>query len=225
MPKIPASERDAFYEARRDALAQVALEVWAERGYDKTTVAEIAREAGVAKGTFYLYFESKRALLIEVLRRNSLMPNVLTLIHDLERASLEVAVAGFVRGAWRHLSEHRHLILLVLQELPTHLDEAREVIERVVVPSNEALAAYLASHMSPERASELSTVIAVRALIGMLLVVFVSQELLGAGRLLPVSEDDVTKTITELFLRGVHPESVGTPREAASNTRPRGATS
>ncbi len=205
MPKIPASERDAFYEARRDELAAVALKLWAERGYDKTSVAEIAREAGVAKGTFYLYFESKQSLLVEVLRRNSLVPNVLRLIDDLQHASLEVAVGGFVRGAWQHLAEHRDLILLVLRELPTHLDEAREFVERVMVPSNEALAGYLESHITPERAGEVSTVIAVRALIGMVLVVFVSQELLGASRLLPVAEDDITKTITELFLRGVAP--------------------
>jgi len=213
MPKIPASERDAFYEARREELARVALKLWAERGYDKTSVAAIAREAGVAKGTFYLYFDTKQSLLIEVLRRNSLVPNVLTLIDGLQHASLEVAVGGFVRGAWRHLAEHRDLVMVVMRELPTHLDEARDIVERVIVPSNEALAGYLESHITAERAAELSTVISVRALIGMVLVVFVTQEVLGAGRLLPVAEDDVTKTITELFLRGVAPESLAAARE------------
>ena len=56
MPKIPASERDAFYEARRTELARVALGLWAEQGYDQSSVAEIASRAGVSKGTFYLYF-------------------------------------------------------------------------------------------------------------------------------------------------------------------------
>lgn len=207
MARIPASERDAFYEARRQELAEVALKLWAERGFDKTSVAAIAREAGVAKGTFYLYFESKQALLIDVMRRNSLVPTVLTLIDDLQNASLEDAVAGFVRGAWRHLSEHRELLLLAMRELPGHLDEARDFVERVIVPSNRAVAGYLESRITPDRASALSTVIGVRALIGMVLVVFVSQELLGAGRLLPVAEEDITRTITELFLRGVAPET------------------
>ncbi len=214
MPKIPASQRDAFYEARRDELTQVALKLWAERGYDKTSVAEIAREAGVAKGTFYLYFDTKQTLLLEVLRRNTLLPNVLRLMDDLQHASLEDSVAGFVRGSWRHLAEHRELILLVLSELPTHLDEARAFIENVIAPTNEALAGYLESYMSSERASELSSVIAVRSLIGMVLVVFVSQELLGAGRVLPVSEDDITRTITELFLRGVAPETAAAATDA-----------
>ena len=99
MSKIPASERDAFYEARRAELAACALRLWAERGFDQTSVAAIAAEAGVSKGTFYLYFESKDALLEDVLRRNSLVPHIQQLVDDLQHRSLEEAVRGFVRGA------------------------------------------------------------------------------------------------------------------------------
>lgn len=206
MARIPASERDAFYESRRSALAEVALKLWAEHGFDQTSVARIAREAGIAKGTFYLYFESKGALLLEVLRRNSLVPNVLALIEDLQTRSLEEAVHGFVRGAWRHLAAHRELLLVAMREMPTHLEQAREAVERVVVPTNAALARYLESRIDPERARQLSSVIAVRALIGMVILVFVTQEILGAGRLLPVPEERITETIADLFLHGVAPD-------------------
>ena len=205
MPKVAATERDAFYEARRTTLADVALKLWAERGFDQTPVATIAREAGISKGTFYLYFESKGALLIEVLRRNSLVPNVLALMRDLETQRLEDAVHGFVRGAWRHLCDHRELLLVALREMPTHLDQAREAVARVLVPTSQALAGYLESRVAAGRAHELSFVIAVRALIGMIVVVFLTQEVLGAGRLLPVSEEEIVRTIAELFLHGVAP--------------------
>lgn len=213
MPKVAASERDAFYEARRTALAEVALELWAERGFDQTSVARIAREAGISKGTFYLYFESKEALLLEVLRRNSLFPSVLALIEDLRHRSLEEAVHGFVRGAWRHLCEHRDLVLVALRELPTHLEEARRVVERVVVPTNAALARYLEARIDPARAAEVSSVVSVRALIGMVVLVFLTHEILGAGRFLPASEEEITTTLAELFLRGVAP---GAPPEPAA---------
>lgn len=211
MPKIPASERDAFYETRRGELAEVALRLWAEQGFDQTTVSRIAHAAGIAKGTFYLYYETKDALLLDVLRRNSLVPNVLHLIEDLQSKPLEDAVYGFVRGAWRHLTEHRDLVLVVLRELPTHLDQARAFVERLMVPGNKILAAHLESHISPERAKEISPVISVRALVGMVIVVFISHELLGAGQLLPVAEDEITTTISELFLRGVSPVEPGSP--------------
>lgn len=213
MPKIRASERDAFYEARRSELAAVALELWAERGFDQTSVAAIAEEAGVSKGTFYLYFESKDALLEEVLRRNSLVPNIQELIDDLQHQSLEEAVHGFVRGAWRHLCQHKELVLVVLRELPTHLEQAQRLVERVMVPANQLLAGYLESRVDPERAKQISLIISGRGLLGMVVFVFLTQEVLGAGRFLPVSEEELTHTIAELFLRGVAP---ALPVESAS---------
>jgi len=205
VPRIAASDRDAFYEARRQSLTDVALALWAERGYDRTSVAAIARAAGIAKGTFYLYFETKEALLLEVLRRNSLVPRVLELIADLETKPLEDAVPGFVLGAWQHLVSQRDLILVALREMPTHLEETRAAVASVLVPANAALARDLDARIGPERAREISSVIAVRSLIGMIVMTFVTQEILGAGRHLPVSEDDITRTIAEVFLRGVAP--------------------
>ncbi len=210
MPKIAASERDAFYEARREELADVALRLWAEKGFDQTSVAAIAREAGVAKGTFYLYFDSKDALLLDVLRRNSLIPNILALIEDLQSKSLDEAVHGFVAGAWRHLCEHRDLVRVVMRELPTHIDQAQRFVEHLMVPGNAALAGFLEKHVGAARAEELNLVISVRALVGMVLAVFLTQEILGAGRFLPVAEGDITKTICELFLNGVR----GAPDES-----------
>lgn len=209
MARIPASERDAFYETRRTQLAAVALRLWAERGFDQTSVAAIADEAGVAKGTFYLYFDSKEALLEDVLRRNSLLPNIQELIEDLENHSLEEAVHGFVRGAWQHLQQHRELVLVALRELPTHLEQAQTLVERMMVPANRLLAAYLEERIPPERAKQLSLLISGRGLLGMIFAVFLTQEILGASRLLPVTEDDVTATIAELFLHGVLGPSAG----------------
>jgi AcrR family transcriptional regulator len=210
MAKIAASERDAFYEARRAELADVAVRLWAEKGFGATSVDSIAKAAGISKGTFYLYFESKQALLEDVLRRYTLLPSIHTMVEGMADSSLEQAVHAFVRAAWRHLSQHRDLILLALRELPSHLEQAQEAIERVLVPGNQLLAAYLEERLGSQRAREISLVIAGRGLIGMTIMVFLSQEILGAGRFLPVAEDDITSTIAQVFLRGVLGAKEGT---------------
>lgn len=51
---------------RRANLIQAATEVFADHGYAAATMAEIARKAGVAKGTPYLYFEDKTELFYAV---------------------------------------------------------------------------------------------------------------------------------------------------------------
>jgi AcrR family transcriptional regulator len=47
-------------EQRRAQLLEAARDAFAKRGYARTTVDDIALEAGVARGTFYLYFDDKR---------------------------------------------------------------------------------------------------------------------------------------------------------------------
>src|ERR1700685_3901075 len=44
-------------------LQQAALELFSERGFDNTTVAEIAERAGLTKSTFFRYFADKREVL------------------------------------------------------------------------------------------------------------------------------------------------------------------
>jgi len=60
MPKIAEQTR----AARRDQIVVAALACFAQTGYYATTMADVAAQAGVSKGTPYLYFESKEALFI-----------------------------------------------------------------------------------------------------------------------------------------------------------------
>jgi AcrR family transcriptional regulator len=57
-------------EARPADLVDAALDLFVERGYAATRLEDVARRAGVAKGTLYLYFENKEALLKAVVREN-----------------------------------------------------------------------------------------------------------------------------------------------------------
>ena len=54
---------------KRDAILKAATQVFARRGYFQSQVADVAREAGVAAGTVYLYFRSKDDLLVSIFER------------------------------------------------------------------------------------------------------------------------------------------------------------
>ena len=54
---------------KRDAILRAAIDVFADRGYFNAQVADVARAAGVAAGTVYLYFRSKDDLLISIFER------------------------------------------------------------------------------------------------------------------------------------------------------------
>lgn len=65
----PAPNRTAAKkQAKRDAILRSAIEEFSEHGFGNTHLAAVAERAGVAKGTLYLYFESKEALFADVVR-------------------------------------------------------------------------------------------------------------------------------------------------------------
>lgn len=54
---------------RRQQILGAARAVFDEKGYESATVSDIVRRAGVAQGTFYLYFPSKKAVVVGLARR------------------------------------------------------------------------------------------------------------------------------------------------------------
>ena len=64
----PASSRSDRAD-KRDTLLRAAIATFAARGFFNAQVADVARTAGVAAGTVYLYFRSKDDLLISIFER------------------------------------------------------------------------------------------------------------------------------------------------------------
>lgn len=64
--KIPRPPK----EQRIDTIVESARKVFCACGFEKGSIEDIAKEAGIAEGTIYRYFDSKQGLLNEVLRRH-----------------------------------------------------------------------------------------------------------------------------------------------------------
>src|SRR6187455_1480863 len=65
MVRQPAASGD-----KRDLILKAATKVFAQNGYFQSQVADVARVAGVAAGTVYLYFKSKDDLLVSIFERS-----------------------------------------------------------------------------------------------------------------------------------------------------------
>ena len=69
---VPVPRPETRWTRRKDArpaeLLAAALDLFVERGYAATRLDDVARRAGVSKGTLYLYFESKEELFKAVIR-------------------------------------------------------------------------------------------------------------------------------------------------------------
>jgi AcrR family transcriptional regulator len=66
MPRTP-EQYEKIREDKRKQIMEVALRLFAMEGYHATPISRIAAEAGISKGLMYNYFESKEALMFNIL--------------------------------------------------------------------------------------------------------------------------------------------------------------
>ena len=98
--KLAVVRQAATGSDKRDAILRAATKVFAQNGYFQSQVADVARVAGVAAGTVYLYFKSKDDLLVSIFERS--MSEVL--------AEGRVAVQGVADAGERlRVLAHLHL--------------------------------------------------------------------------------------------------------------------
>jgi len=97
---------------RREDILKAAREVFKQRGYEKAHVAEIAQLAGMAKGTVYLYFESKQAILDALCDRYQEMIAD-ALLPALQNPDAHAAIKNAVHAGLAVASNERDLLKLL----------------------------------------------------------------------------------------------------------------
>lgn len=108
-PPLPKQERS---RRKRDALLQSALVLFAERGYEETSIEGIARHAHVAVGGFYKHFVSKRQILLVLMDHLLQEASSLTLpIEQLDAQHVQDVIASLVRQGlqvdWSYAGAYR----------------------------------------------------------------------------------------------------------------------
>jgi len=134
----PAARKKETRTERRDAILDAALAEFAAQGFAATRLDDIARRAGVAKGTLYLYFRDKESLFKELVR-SRLSPLVGAIrtaaARDLSvRALVELILNVFLTEIYG--TSRKDIIRLIISEGPRFPELAefyhREVIARVL---------------------------------------------------------------------------------------------
>lgn len=115
-------------EDKRHLILRAAVKVFAERGYHGCRIADIAREAGVAYGLVYHYFENKEALLTSVFEESwDLFNAVVRSVADSEAPIGEKLrqIVGVALDAYR---AHPHAVQVMILEIarsPFFLEKKR----------------------------------------------------------------------------------------------------
>ncbi len=130
--------------SKRERILRASIDVFARNGYFNAKVAEIAKAAGVADGTIYLYFDGKEDLLITIFREHTRhylqsleqeMAHVrrpeerirIAIRHHLETLGRDRALAIVAQVELRH--SLKFLSLFSQQEVADYLNILRKIVE------------------------------------------------------------------------------------------------
>jgi TetR/AcrR family fatty acid metabolism transcriptional regulator len=117
------TKKDVVTEFRMSEILDAARAVFGRKGFNDTTVDEIAEQAGLAKGTVYLYYKSKQDLYFEALRFG-----FTSLITELERQieeteGIDQKLRAFIAAKLEYCEKNRDFFKIYYSELgniPTH---------------------------------------------------------------------------------------------------------
>jgi TetR/AcrR family transcriptional regulator len=141
-----ARPRSADHDIKRRAILVQSAILFAQNGYDRTSMAEVAAGCGVSKALLYHYYAGKDALLFDILRNH--LQELLDAVHAVDSALSPRdrlrALVGSLLEAYRD-ADHEHKIQInEMSKLPSEPHQALVGMERdLVAVFADAIAAVL----------------------------------------------------------------------------------
>jgi AcrR family transcriptional regulator len=193
-------------DARPAEILAAALDVFVEHGYAGARLEEVARRAGVTKGTMYLYFENKEALL-EAVVRESVLPAIERgerLMEAHEGTSSEL-LRQVVRDWWTSVAGTPlgGVTKLVMAEARNFPDLARFYHDQVVQRGHALFARVLQRGIDRGEFRPIEVAPAVRLIVAPLLMSSMWRYSFGGCEPARVDFDRIIELHLDVFLRGI----------------------
>lgn len=193
-------------EDRPDEILDAATTVFGEQGFARTRLEDVAKRAGVSKGTLYLYFDSKEALFREMVRRN-----VVSVVAQAETTYLNhpgtarEAITALVRGWWEQLGDRESACIhrLIGAELSNFPELGRFYFEEVISRSRRLIATLVARGVASGEFRPAANDYATRGLPSLVIHAINTQRFFSTFDPDALDDTKVIDGILDLFFNGV----------------------
>jgi AcrR family transcriptional regulator len=160
-------KKEQLTEQRRKQILDAALAVFSRKGYGESTIPDIAREGGVAVGTIYNYYQSKRDMLVSALACSVLSGPFLKLMEQPRGADDKAFFGSLIEDRLILLTENADRFLFMLGEVYRDQEFRRQWAQGVVQPALRRAEQYVGSRVDSGAFRPVNPSVAVRALVGM----------------------------------------------------------
>lgn len=193
-------------DARPGELLSAALDLFVERGFAATRLEDIARVAGVSKGTLYLYFSGKEDLFRAVVRE-SLLPvlgEAEVLVSNFNGDSIEL-FRLIIHGWWERIGNTRlsGISKLVMSESGNFPELASFYHQEFIARGMAMIASLLERGMARGEFRTISAHQLTQVILAPLMMIMMWKHSFGISKLDPISPENYLNNMIDLCLHGL----------------------
>ncbi|NJL51603.1 MAG: TetR/AcrR family transcriptional regulator [Hydrococcus sp. SU_1_0] len=186
----------------RTKILQAALQLFAKRGYEGTTTKDLAKSAGVAEGTLFRHFTSKKAILIEVATAGWV--DILTdLLTELSEMGSYQAVSQVMRRRMLNMRKNSDLMRVCFIEAQYHPELRESIQAEVINKMTDVAEAFFETAMDKGIYRRMNPKIVAKVFLGIFAIAGFSEETIMNPDASPKAMQEMAEGISDIFLRGV----------------------
>jgi AcrR family transcriptional regulator len=197
--------KERITRMRKQQILDAALKVFSEKGFEEATNADIAEIAGIAPGTIYNYFHSKRELLVEVVNNFLVTEQFLHLFEHAGEMEYLTFLESVLDNRMNFVEDSVKTQMLLLMAEILRDAELREIYNRQVVkPVINRMEKFLEDRADAGEFRRVNPTIITRALGGMVLGIMLLTLLEGdSSPLRKTSREELASEIGGLVMAGI----------------------
>ncbi|HIK56122.1 MAG TPA: TetR/AcrR family transcriptional regulator [Synechococcales cyanobacterium M55_K2018_004] len=186
----------------KQKILKAAQRLFARKGYDGTTTHELAEAAGLAEGTLFRHFETKKAILVEVVTQGwvELLTDLLT---ELSEMGSYKAIAQVMRKRMLNLHQNADLLRVCFMEAQFHPDLRDRIQSEVIAKMTDVAVAFFQTAMERGIYRKMDPYIVAQVFLGMFTVAGFSRDTIMPADASPQAMQAMAEGIADIFLNGV----------------------
>lgn len=194
-------KREEHRLERRQAILEAAMKVFAQRGYAAATIRAIAREAEIAQGTIYLYFPSKRDILL-ALYRSMVVESMEEILARPEKEDEKAFLTAVLTDRIRRFRQNPRAVRFAFTELPFHKALREKFYREIALEHLRRIQTFLKDRIAEGKFRPLRVEIAARAFQGMYMIFALAEIVHGDVEVERLTPEEIADEVVRLFLHG-----------------------
>lgn len=200
-------KQDLITKQRQRQIIDAAFDVFSRKGFSEATTHEIAREAGVAVGTIYKYFQNKRDLMVAVVTDIAITEPLLQILEKREDTDDSTFIRSIISNRLNFGMDNAEKMIPFLSEILRDDELSRRFADAVFVPNIGMGQKYFQEKTDSGVFREIDAQVAIRCIIGMIIGFIVIYRLeSGKSPVKNVPREELADAMSELILHGLQIE-------------------